>query len=315
MSANSPTNHEIEKLERALAAAGNPIRRVDILNDLARNRLVQEPDKAIQLLAEATTLTIANDYGAGYVQSQLLIAHIHHMMGDIAAAFAHVNKTIEQGPFPLSDEQQNRVRLNLAMLYADLGDYSRALENLHAALKQEVAWGNREGQAQAHVKIGNIYSASGDPALAMEHYQAGLSTLGDLADGFFTGVVYNSYCVDYTKLGEYEKAVHYGTLARELFLKNNDPFGVAIAESSLGEVAMARQAFGDAETHFRQSLERFAKTVKSTDAVELLQTRLNISQALYATGKLVAAQEQAEIVLQQAHTADLRPLARQAHEL
>ena len=306
---------DADQLELTLTATDDSNCRVDILNELADRYYRQQPEKAFKLLDEATKLAIANDYSAGYVHSQQQVVHIRHLMGDVPAALAHANKVLGQEQFALSKQQENRLRRKIATLYADLGDFTRALTNLHIALKHEIAQQNRESQAQIHVKIGNIYSLSGDSARALEQYQASLEIFQELGNEFYTAVVHNSYCVDYAKLGEYALAAHNGIIARDLFAKIDDSFGVALSESSLGEVAMAKQEFGSATDHFARALQIFADGLKSEDAIEMLETRLNLSHAYMATNRLESAQTEAETVLQQAQETDLRPLARQAHQL
>ncbi|MCA9983801.1 MAG: tetratricopeptide repeat protein [Anaerolineales bacterium] len=309
------TNPESTHLEAILATTEDPVSRVDLLNEIANRVYHHEPERALNILEEAITLALANNYGAGYVHGQMQQVHIRNLIGDLPSAVAQANQILTQDLIPLTEQQSQRVQRKLAILYAELGDYVRALTTLHDILRQEIARGNQEGQAHTQLKIGNIYSYLADPERALDCYQAALEMFIELGDDFYTAVVYNSYCVDYAKLGRYELAEEHGLQARALFTTIDDEFGIALAESSLGEVATARQEYARAADHFARAISAFANIAKSADAVEMLETRLNLGHALTALGNLKEAQKQAELVLQQAQAAELRPLARQAHEL
>ena len=306
---------EDHRRESALNSTKDPVAQVDQLNELADQRYRHEPEVSLALLQEAEELALAANYTDGFANSQIQKLHIYHITGDFPAALALANQLLNDDESIISEQYLARIRRRAAMLHAELGDYARALNYLQHSLKQHTTWGDHVNQAHTHLKIGNTYSLSGDPEQALTHYAACVDLFIAQEDDFYTAIVYNSYCVDYTKLGDFAQAYHYGQLAHELFEKLGDLFGLALIESSLGEVAVAEGNFAVAAECFARSLVAFAANSKSPDSIEILETRLNLGQALNEIGDHDPARQHVEAVLTLAEENNLRPLAMRAHQL
>lgn len=128
-------------------------------------------------------------------------------------------------------------------------------------------------------------------------------------------MVYNSCCVDYTILGDYETAKNYGEKAVEYFLQLNDPFGAGVAQSSLGEVYIAKKDYPLAIAQFEKAFPLFESRHAGLSASEALETQLNLGKAYIATGSIDKAKEVVERVLKHSNDQHLQHYTMQCHHL
>ncbi len=305
---------DLIRLEAALANASNNIERIDALNGIASKLGNSANERCLNLANEAEKLARLEAYPKGILSALINQMHAYRFSGDYARALK-----IAYEALPLCEEldaQKEEAILfrSIGFIYGELGDFVKGLECHLKTLSIYTALNDIPAQALTLVNIGISHSMADNPKQAIEYYQRSIE-LDITASPSVRGRAYNSCCVDYTTLGDYERAKSYGEKAIPLFNEVNDQYGIGVALSSLGEVALACKDFADAIQKFEQALPSFQNDQGNLSTVEALETLFNLGQAHYALGNNDKALDYVQTVLSDASGQNMQRVVMKCHQL
>ena len=294
---------EIE-LEAALAKTQTPIEHINAQNALSDHIYLNEHildtdiSHAMELAQSAEKSARIEKYNEGLAMAlfmQGVIYYTYRLDNDAALRCYYAALQILDS----LDAQrlQARVLRKIAQVYNSLAEWGQALDYLLKAVARSEACGDIEDQGMAIFQIGVTYSESGDSRQAIESYLRAIELLTLIQQTHKLGIVYNSCCVDYTILGEYDLAQKSGEKALQLFAQTGGIYNAGVAQSSLGEIALAKHDFAGAIQQFEQALAKFAEGKPGELGTLVLGTQLHLSQAYYALGDIERALHYVEICL------------------
>jgi predicted ATPase len=146
--------------------------------------------------------------------------------------------------------------LEHAMLECLRGNYPRctALAEQGRRLSQQL--GDHRGLSRAHLIIGEAAMATGDDATAESHFRAGLAEAVHMGDRGAEAASYNLLGQVARHHARYTEATSLLRRALRLWTAGRDPYGVACAMNSLGEVARDAGHVEPARRRFLAALQR-----------------------------------------------------------
>ena len=176
------------------------------------------------------------------------------------------------------------------------GDYARTVRLARQALELCAPLGDHQGLARAHRFLGEVALGAGDYAAAEPHFERELAEASQVGDVSWQAHAYNMLGQTARLQGEFHRASSLLWQALKLFRASDEPDGVSVILSSLGEVArdaghpkQARRLFGAAlrrhaafgnKRHMAYELEGFAAAAAQEHAGRSALVYLGAAQAL-----------------------------------
>ena len=176
------------------------------------------------------------------------------------------------------------------------GDYARTVRLARRALELCQPLGDHQGLARAHRFLGEVALGAGDYAAAEPHFERELAEAAQVGDLAWQAHAYNMLGQNARLQGEYTRASSLLWKALKLFRASDEPDGVGVILSSLGEVArdagrprQARRLFGAAlarhaafgnKRHMAYELEGFAAAAAQEHAGQRALVYLGAAQVL-----------------------------------
>ncbi|MBN8591792.1 MAG: tetratricopeptide repeat protein [Anaerolineae bacterium] len=277
-------DQQIAELELRLEQLQPPLERVSTLNQLADHLLYSDPLRCLKLVTEARELAKAHTDQPGLALSLQNQCYVQRILGEhglsIQAGLQALSLYMELG----NRQQEATVLRVLGQIYADLGELPTALDYHLRAIDQFRSLEDQNGEARSLLYAGVTHSHAGDSQEAVNCYRQAIDLLVKLDNVHLQAVAWNSCCVDYAKLGQYAQAYEAGNCAMALFQQTDDRYGVAVTQSSLGEVALRSSDYQQAISLFEAALKGFKESRPDVLNAEMIETLLNLGKAWQQLG-------------------------------
>ncbi len=235
--ANDPISEKIEKLEhQQIEATG--IKKIDLLNQLAKLYYDKEPARCIQYGEKALELctsqshnpqkaTALRNIGVGYIQ-----------MGDLKKAIDYLQKSL--AIYKQCGDQKSSAGLlgNIGIVYRILGNQKKALQYYNEALKTFKELGDEKSIAKAAGNIGNLYLDRGNHQKALEYQLEALDSYEktDNKNGIVMSL--NSIGIIYKLRKETSTAMSHFQIAYNMAKENGFKDDTASALNNMGLIYM-----------------------------------------------------------------------------
>lgn len=174
---------------------------------------------------------------------------------------------------------------NLAIVYGYLGDYASALKAHLESLPLIHEAGYREGEMKAHINIAALHNQQHNYRDALEYLQKSLDYHSE-NDTLSYALALLNFSKAHMGLGDYEKALHYGTESLLILETLEDPATSAYALQQIGHIYLHLNSLAQAETHFEKNLEILRKV---GDPKGRAETKLLLAQVLIARDNISGA--------------------------
>ena len=287
----------IQKLEKQLAALSpedsNTEKKVDLLNDLARELSMEHPGRAIEVATDALDLSRGLGYRRGEATARLALGFSHYMLSNHDAALAHLPTAVTLFE-ELGDKTLHGMAVGqLAGVQLSLGDYEQALAHSFTSLKLLREAGNKQMEGWMLHGIGGGYHDLGDHERSLQYNEEALKLFEEL--DFPVGIARSLNGIGTVKqaLGHFDEALDYHKRSLEIFESVGNPLGEARALNDLGVVYTDLGDFDKAFDCHTRSLE-LRRQVGNRQAQ---------STSLLNLGKLYTAKEEPEKALEYLHRA------------
>jgi signal transduction histidine kinase/Tfp pilus assembly protein PilF len=286
-------SHQQELEEKLKSSKG--IDRAKILNDLAYFLRNTNPDKAIELAAEATTISKTFSYKEGIGRAHLTMGwsqflknnnaksleesnsalkifrelkdnenlayvynnmgNIYNSMGDFEKALEFYNKGLSLHRNTSNSRGESHTLNNIGLVYYRKGDYSNALKHHLFSLAIKQQLNDKSGEATSLIQIGDVYHRIGDHANALENLLKAMMIKRQTFDRYGEGSALNSIGNVYCDLEDFDKALEYYKKAYVLFKDLNDRSGEALTLGNLGNIYLYTNVLKNAIKYYRNSLK------------------------------------------------------------
>jgi putative nucleotidyltransferase with HDIG domain len=216
----------------------------------------------------------------------------------------------------LARERLDHRSLGLGLLNAGFAakassEHVMALEYLTEAVQVFIALDDPINEVSCRINIGLVYERCGDYESALEQFDLALDRSNGNLRGHSMAVFYIAQVA--AKLGDLEKALHYGQESHQAAQMLAEPIGVGWTQRLLGEVLFERsRTRGNSVSEQRQSLEQLlaALEVAQTHQVQDLlgETQSVLSRVYASLGQTQRALEANAVALQTAQALGDRKL-------
>lgn len=280
------TTDLIQELEARVEHAPSGAERITALNELASVMLRVDLARAIALYERARAQSLALPGGSprDLADATLGLGCAHVARSQYEQALVECAHALDQYRAIGALEGQVRALQQLGTTYRVLGDYPQALEHQLQALDLARRCGDGLAECTAALHIGMIYSELGRFAEALESYDRALALCEEFGSLRLEARILNSYSVDCTNSGEYERAIACGRRSAQLFALVDEVFGQGVALASMGEAYVAAGQHGEAAVALEQALELMRSRDPDLNTVEALSTSYQLGVAYRTRG-------------------------------
>jgi len=237
---------KIDSLKTILQTIEEDTMKVSILNRLASDLRVNEPEKALSFAMQALVSAEKLQFIKGITNSCYHIGVVNYSQGNYDKAFEYLLKSLKYNEKIKDKMGISNSYTVIGMVYRAQGDYSRAIDFNFRALKINEELGNQEEISSSLNNIGVVYHLQRNYDQAIDYYLRSLSikdklgnkkgiaaSLGNIASIYFEQAVSGQY-PDSTD-SYYAKGHEYTLKALELNEDVGDKTNIAISLNNLGE--------------------------------------------------------------------------------
>lgn len=197
----------------------------------------------------------------------LLAAGIYQRQGQYDYALEWTQRALQVITGQESRNDLAHAYYALGGTYGKLGRTQDAIAAIEQSLRLYEESGNIAGQADAHNNLANVLAVSaGRLQEATTHCQAAFELKEAIGDTHGQAILANNLGDLQRKLGAYDQAMHYFSLALEQFTRLGSDYGVAVLHMNMGATSLRQGAF--AATH--QQLEQSRRLFEQLGSEEFL---------------------------------------------
>lgn len=250
-------NEEINKLEEQIKKEKSPIKKADLLIDLASYmyehfcNLAEAERHAIQALAIAKENQDARITGT----AQNLLGIIYWREGKIEAALECADKTIKISEFVKNKPMEAHAHGLLGLIQEQKGELDQAIFHYERSVALYLELGNERLLAANYNNLGNAFWDKGDLEKALEYHQKSLAIKEKLRDSQAISISLNNLGLLYEDLGDLEKAIECFYRALVEKEKSNDRIGISSCYNNIGEIYQKRGRWEKAVQLFEQAIK------------------------------------------------------------
>ncbi|MEM6361394.1 MAG: tetratricopeptide repeat protein [Bacteroidota bacterium] len=248
-------------------------KKVSILNELCRQYLNNDPEKARDFAEHALELSSA-------IGDSLGIAASHNNIGLFYKNKGTLDKALASYMVSAGIQERNLLELGLAntlgnigTIYSIEGEHDVALDYFRQASNIFLKLNSQEQLVGAFNNIGNVFIDQKLPDSALLYYQKSLAIYEAIPDNSNTFVPFESIGNIYFQKGEMEAAMAYYQSAYDLDRFKGNTNGMASALHNIGVVLRSRRNFEKALTTFNDALE-LAQTTNNLRLMSIIYQSL-----------------------------------------
>ncbi|HAS46855.1 MAG TPA: hypothetical protein DCS93_40595 [Microscillaceae bacterium] len=320
-------NTVIDNLKMTLQEETSNIKKVDILNQLAKKLIQQDIDEGKKYALRALKLAQESNYAIGKAWAYLHLGTVWSQKGDIDQAREYFMKALSIFQVHNRPKQINKSFILIGNSYFRQSKREEAkkywLKGLAISKKHKdsIAIGRAIG------RLGLIY-AELDSDRAIEQYKKALSLQKRLKDSKGLGYSYNNIGLEYYYKGDYDKALKAFEQALDIKEKTTDTLDItstlnnlAMVYDSQGQEKQALKYYQQVLDYYRRihsvsgigdvlgniglvylDMEEYEKAIQSFNDSYIIQKKKNkidfAASALYNTGLVYEAQKKYSLAFQ-----------------
>jgi diguanylate cyclase (GGDEF)-like protein len=284
------TSRRIQELEEQLTASTQGIEKIDALNALALELILDDNDRASQLAQQALQLSrdiSVNDqaYEKGLALGSAILGSIARNRSDYINALSW----LIDAQIRLANLEEKAVQIvvlsDLGWVYLNLGNFAQAIEVLVQGLKIARDIGDRINEARILNTLGAVYGENGDREESIEAHQRALTCLEINDDLRLRCLIFNNLAMTQYENKDYERALDSAARSLEIARQLASTGPLVTVLDTIGQIHLARQNYEKAKGFFRQAMTEFQG--QGIDPVEL---RFNLARAAIGQNQLDEAE-------------------------
>jgi signal transduction histidine kinase len=254
---------DVEGLERALSALpdseAESAARADLLNRIAWQVALHEPDRTRRLSEEARELSLRFGYEREAAFAIRNLGYVDLISSNLREGLARTKEALDRFR-DLGEREGEASALNtMAVGYSRLGDYGKALETANESLSICEAIGDRRGEAWAWAEIGGVHHLVGDLLAAREAFERAVAIFDEIDYKIGIGRALTLLGAVLERMGELDAACRHYERSLEEASKLSFPLGIAGAQSRLAELHRSRGDRDRARSLYLTSLAESAQ--------------------------------------------------------
>ncbi len=204
-----------DSLFQLLPSANQDTNKVHLLNDLAWELKISDPEKARNYLDTSVKLSKELDFKKG----------------------------------------EGQAYNNRGVVETIAGEYDHAIQFYEKALDIRNDLGDQKGVASLYNNIGNLQEELDDHVTALENYRNSLRLRETLKDTLRIARVKYNIALVHESMGNYPEALDYILSHLQISERLNDSYEIANAENLLGNIKTELERYKEAEQHYLKALQ------------------------------------------------------------
>jgi tetratricopeptide (TPR) repeat protein len=245
----------IDSLSQLIENANDDTSKINLLNDLGKALMYNNPDTSVVLGKQALALSEKNNSDKHKANSLLNLGNFHSVLGDY-------DKGLKFYAMALAlYKQTNNVR-GMAVTYNSMGianaeksEFNIAVDYYLKSLELMQQLNDKKGIGIAYNSIGNIYTDLADYPQAIEYHLRSLKTKKELNDKDGMALSYNNLGVAYKKQSDFPKALDNYFKSLEIREEMKDKRGMAMSLDNIGGVYREQLDYKQALNYHLKALE------------------------------------------------------------
>lgn len=251
---NLPIDSEpIDSLEQLLKSSAGE-KRVSLLLELGEHHLIQNPQEAQILAAEALKLSKKTKSSSLIALSLQLMGRAHYRLKDYVESKSYLMQA-----HTIFSEQMDTAKI--ASVYDNLGDTYEKSGSIDSAIiffdnARELfeKIGDKKEEAMAYSSMGLLYWRKGQNLRALEFHFRAYQLRKELNLELSIAMSANNLGVVYWRLGNYQRALEYYTESLAIRERLDDKKGIVVANNNIGLIYFKLNDFEKAKSRFEKSL-------------------------------------------------------------
>jgi len=180
---------------------------------------------------------------------------VHRNKGDYSAAMNYYFDALKA-----AEKYDNLVQIaysnnNLGGIFTLKGDYNNAINYMEKALSTFKELNDYEGMGYVNINLGNLYRHNYDFETAIKYFQDAISYKEHVNDSIGITTALNLKALCYYENDNPKEAKKIYTRLKQLYKHNKDQGGLAMVNSYLGKIALAKKDYQSALKHFKESYD------------------------------------------------------------
>lgn len=303
---------KVDSLELSLTFSDSDVDKIEILLALSAELQNNDPNKALEYVQLAFSLSEEHQDKNSEVIAMIIIAEIYWGMTDYTQAMENATKAkiwAENEDMPRELALSYRL---IGLIYVDLGNYTKATEYFFKALKIFEDIKDKEGTSRALSSIGYVYFDQKNYDKALEYYFSSLNTAKEVDDRIGIARGLNNIAAVYGSREEYEKVTKYLEEAIVINLELGNKQWVGINYMNLGLTNQELNNLEVAKNYFDKAIIIFSEL---KNIMWQSKCFLNVGTYYTETQNYDLGLDYAQIALEQGRQHQMKKIVHDAYEL
>ncbi|MDH5683404.1 MAG: sigma 54-interacting transcriptional regulator [candidate division WOR-3 bacterium] len=275
---------EILNLKEQIKNEKSPLKKVELLLELARRYELCSPEEAKRHATQA--LAIAKENQATIVTGMILnyLGRIYYHEGRIEDAIEYSEKALKTTEITKDKSIQANAHGNIGLCLEQKGEIDQAIGHYEKSIDLLLEIGDENRISRTYNNLGNAFWDKGDLEKALEYHQKSLALKEKLQDSRGISVAQNNLGLIHEDLGDLEKAIEcfYRSLVEKE--KCNDQIGIPRCYNNIGEIYLKRGRIDKA-------IQLFEQAVKAAEDANVLAMKAeacgNLGNAYFLSGDYI----------------------------
>jgi signal transduction histidine kinase len=266
--------------------------KIDLLNKLAYDIRMQQPEKTISIAEVALDTAQKINYKKGIAHAVFNTGLALEFLGKLEEAREKYIESSENFREIDDKELMARAIRGIGKTYRNRHKYYESIEKFEEAAKIFQEIGNKNYYGQSVSDIADAYHALHEYAKALEYYVITYNTFIEIGDKREESIVYNRIAIINMFLGETDEALEYYQKSVELKREIGDKTNEALSLMNIGLLYFDKENFDEALKYYNQAQ---AINIEIGEKVNEATCNINIAEVLIKKEEFEEAEKRLDI--------------------
>ena len=258
----------LDSLENLLRKAKEDTNKVILLNTLATEYKLKDPDKGIITAIEAFTLAEKLHFPQGEMSACNQLGIIYKNKSEYEKALSYYTKGLEIGRTAGLKVLSAKISANIGSIYSNQGNYPKAIEYYVGGLELFIKLNDKKSISACESNIGIIYSRMHKSETAIDYYRKSLAIRKEINDVYGIANDLNNMAIEFgfiaadsKKIADYDTSLSYYQRSLRILEDFGDKQGIAHTYDNMAQVYIEygklsgnKKMFSEAEELIRKAL-------------------------------------------------------------
>lgn len=304
---------KIEKIELQLKELGNnqPIRRVDLLNQLAWEIGYNDLQRAFHYTLEAKKSAESVSYQLGIARSNRNLGFYYYTLSDYDQGLRYSYEALNAFEQLKEKDEEGKILSIIGLIYWSLGNFDLSVDYLNKSQHCFLSTNNEEDLAWTLTSLGGVYEELGDYDTALTHHNKSLRLFRNVGEKLGEARALSGIGKVYEDKNELPEALKYHRQSLVMYQELDSKNGESRALNDIGAVCFKLNDFSEALIYHKKSLELrrqignksaevtsllnigkvFNRLQKPEKALHVLKQAREFAEETYANPKLYQAHQ------------------------